>query len=96
MWKCVNNSVAKLPAQGLCVSTGLNWHSVKGCTRKRALHLLFYQVSRAMYAGDKFKVLIKMNEGRKVKNLICNQWQICLYVSPPLFFYICNCGHIGT
>lgn len=30
-----------------------------------------------MYAGDKFKVLIKVNKGWKVKNLICSQWQIC-------------------
>lgn len=49
----------------------------QGCTRKRALHLLFHEVSGTMYAGDRFEVLIKVN-------LICSQWQMYLYVGPLL------------
>lgn len=49
----------------------------QGCTKKRALHLLFHQVSGAMYAGDRFEVLNKVN-------LIGSQWQMYFYVGPPL------------
>lgn len=49
----------------------------QGCIRKGALHLLFHQVSGAMFAGDRFEVLIKVNS-------ICSQWQKYLYVGPLL------------
>lgn len=49
----------------------------QGCIRKRAHHILFHQVSGAMFAGDSFEVLIKVNS-------ICCQWQRYLYVGPLL------------
>ncbi len=32
----------------------------QGCIRKRAHHILFHQVSGAMFAGDRFEVLIQV------------------------------------
>ncbi len=77
MQKCVNNSVAKLPAQDLCVSTGLAWHSIKGVLEREHITYYFIRSLEQCLLVIIFEVLIQVKS-------ICSQWQRYLYVGPLL------------